>query len=86
MVLNISISPEAEARLRVKAAAAGLDVSEYAARQLELLAAGPRSLIEISGPVGGAFEKSGMSEEELGDFLEEEKHQMRAERRGHGAA
>jgi hypothetical protein len=82
MVLKISISPEAEARLREKAVAAGVDVASYAARQLELLVTGPRSLQEISGAVGESFAKSGMTEEELAEFLEEEKHQMRAERRG----
>jgi len=81
MVLKISISPEAEARLREKAAAAGVDVADYAATQLELMAASPRSLREVSGPVGEGFEQSGMSEDELASFLEKEKHEMRVERR-----
>ena len=82
MVLNLSISPEAEAKLRAKAAAAGVDLATYAARQLELLAAPSRSLQQISGPIGEAFSQSGMSESDLSDFLEAEKHAMRAERRG----
>jgi hypothetical protein len=81
MVLNLSISPEAEARLKVKAAAAGVDVETYAARHLELMAAPFKSLKEISGPIGEEFARSGMSEDELSDFLEAEKHAMRAERR-----
>ena len=81
MVLNISISPEAEATLRAKAAAAGVDVATYAARHLELMAASPRSLKEISGPIGEAFAQSGMTEDELAEFLEQEKHSMRAQRR-----
>ena len=81
MVLSVSISAEAEVKLKAKAAAAGVDVATYAARQLELLAAPPRSLREISGPIGQAFSQSGMSEDELSDFLEAEKHAMRAERR-----
>jgi hypothetical protein len=81
MVLNLSISPEAEVRLKLKAAAAGVDVETYATRHLEMLAAPPRSLKEISGPIGEAFARSGMSEDELSDFLEAEKHAMRAERR-----
>ena len=36
----------------------------------------------ISGPVAEAFADSGMSEEELSEWLEAEKHAMRAERRG----
>jgi hypothetical protein len=81
MVLSVTISSEAEAKLRARAAAAGVDVATYAARHLELLAAPPRSLREISGSIGEAFLRSGMSEEELVDFLEAEKHDMRAQRR-----
>jgi hypothetical protein len=81
MVLNLSISPETEARLKLKAAAAGVDVETYATRHLELLGAPPKSLNQISGPIGEAFARSGMSEDELSDFLEAEKHAMRAERR-----
>jgi len=55
-------------------------VATYAARQLELMVATPRSVREISGPIGEAFSQSGMSEEELSDFLEAEKHALRAER------
>jgi hypothetical protein len=82
MVLNLSISRDAEARLAAKAAAAGVDVSTYAARHLELLVAGPRSVKEISGSIGDAFSRSGMTEDELSDFLEAEKHALRAEKRG----
>jgi hypothetical protein len=81
MVLSLSISAEAEAKLKAKAAAAGVDVETYAARQLELMASPPRSLKEISGPIAEEFARSGMTEDELGDFLEAEKHAMRAERR-----
>jgi hypothetical protein len=80
MVLSVTISSETEAKLRAKAAAAGVDVATYAARQLELLAKRPKSLHEISGPIGEAFSQSGMSEDELTEFLETEKHAMRDER------
>jgi hypothetical protein len=81
MVLSLSISAETEARLKAKAAAAGVDVETYAARHLERMAAPPKSLKDISGPIADAFAQSGMSEDELSDFLEAEKHAMRAERR-----
>jgi hypothetical protein len=81
MVLNLSISADTEAKLRAKAAAAGTDLATYAARYLELIAAEPRSIVAISGSVGEQFAKSEMTEEALTEFLEEEKHQMRAERR-----
>ena len=81
MVLSLSISSGAEARLKAKAAAAGVDVETYAARQLELMASPPKSLKDISGPIAENFALSGISEDELADFLEKEKHAMRAERR-----
>jgi hypothetical protein len=82
MVLNLSISAQAEARLKAKAAKAGVDVETYATQHLELMAAMPKSLRQISGPIAEAFSHSGMSEDELSDFLEVEKHAQRAERRG----
>jgi hypothetical protein len=81
MVLSLSISPEAEAALRAKAAAAGVDVETYAVRHIELMAGPRKSLQKISGPIAEEFAQSGMSEDELSDFLEAEKHAMRAERR-----
>ena len=81
MVLNLSISADAEAKLRAKAAAAGTDVATYAARYLELMATETLSLIALSGAVGEHFAQSGMSEQSLIELLEQEKHQMRDERR-----
>lgn len=81
MVLTLSISAEAEAKLKAKAAAAGVDLETYAVRHLELMASPPKSLKEISGPIAEEFARSGMTEDELSDFLEAEKHAMRTERR-----
>jgi hypothetical protein len=81
MVISLSISPEAEANLKAKAQAAGVDIATYAARQLELMATTPPSLRALSGTVGEAFAQSGMTEQELTDLLESEKHAMRSERR-----
>jgi hypothetical protein len=81
MTITIPISAEAEARLRERAEIAGVNVETYAARLIESLATPPMSMVELSGPVAKAFEESGMTEDELAEFLEEEKHAMRAERR-----
>jgi hypothetical protein len=81
MVLSLSISPEAEAKLKAKAAAAGVDIETYATRHLELIASPPKSLKDISGPIAEEFARNGMTEDELSDFLEVEKHAIRAERR-----
>jgi len=81
MVLRVPISVETEVSLKARAAAAGVDVETYAARQLELLAKPRHSLKDLSGPIAEEFARSGMSDAELSDFLEAEKHAMRAERR-----
>ena len=78
MVLSLSISPEAEANLKVKAAAAGVDVATYAARMLEFAATRP-SLDEVLAPLRDEFERSGMSEDELTELLENAKHEARAD-------
>ena len=81
MTLSLSISPDVEAKLKAKATAAGVDVATYAARELERSVSLARDLREISGPAYKEFLASGMSDDELGDLLEDAKHAMRAERR-----
>ncbi len=81
MVLSLSISPQAEAELKARAAAAGLDIATYAARELERLTTPARSVRELSGPAYDEFLASGMTDDQLGDLLEEVKHEMRAEKR-----
>ena len=78
MVLSLSISAGAEAKLKAKAAAAGVDVETFASRTLERFANRP-SLDEMLKPLREEFDRSGMSEKELTDFLEEVKHEARAE-------
>jgi hypothetical protein len=51
MVLSIPISAEAEAKLKEKAALAGVDVETYAASLVERMVKAPLSLKEISGPI-----------------------------------
>lgn len=86
MDVTISISPEAGAKLKSKAELAGVDLASYVQAIIEHNAKQPLSLAEISGPVAKDFERSGMSEDELGDLLEKAKHAMRAERRARQAS
>ncbi len=81
MNLEISLSPEAETRLRERAAAAGKQPAELARAIVERDVRRP-TLEEISGPIYQEFLKSGMTDEELGDMLEAAKHAMRAEKQG----
>ena len=80
MVLQIPISPEAEARLKEKAAAAGLNLEMFVARELERFLR-RQSLDEILAPLRAEFEGSGMTEEELVQALEDAKHEMRRQQR-----
>ena len=80
MVLTIPISPEAEAKLIARAAAAGVDVVTFAAKTLERAASKP-TLEEVLAPLRYEFEQSGMTEDELTAVLEQAKHEARAERR-----
>jgi hypothetical protein len=80
MTLSVDISGDAERALRTQAAAVGLTPESFAKRIIERSVA-MDELREISGPIADAFTASGMTEDELGDLLEREKHAMRAERR-----
>ena len=81
MVLTLPISQETEARLKLKATAAGVDVPTYAAAIVEQAARAPLSIKEISGEIADEFKKTGMTDDEFGDLLEEVKHEMRVEER-----
>ena len=82
MTLTVPLSPETEAKLVAKTKAMGVDLGTYAARLLERSVSARAMLEEISGEAGEAFKKSGMTEEELGELLEREKHAAREKRRG----
>ncbi|MGB7156443.1 MAG: hypothetical protein WBD40_00170 [Tepidisphaeraceae bacterium] len=85
MTLNLSISEQAEAGLKARAAAAGMAPEAYAARLLERHIA-KMTIDELLAPVRAEFEASGMTEDELVELLEAAKHEMRAEQRGRKAS
>lgn len=64
MTLSIPLSPETEAKLRERAAAARKDPTTYAAEVLERAIARP-SLDELLAPLRREFADSGTSDEEL---------------------
>ena len=81
MTLAVPISPKAQHRLAEKAKAAGIDLPTFLSRLLEAEAQRP-TLVELSGHVFENFKRMNMTDEELGDRLEEEKHAARTIRRG----
>ena len=85
-IVTLDLPKPVEDRIAEKAREAGLDVTSYISHVVEAHAAKP-TLKELSGPVYEQFLASGMTDEELGDWLEKAKHEMRAQRRaglGHG--
>ena len=80
MTLTIEMPESVEERMAQKARDAGLDVAKYVAQVVQAHALKP-TLKELSGSVYQQFVASGMTDEELGEFLEKAKHEMRAERR-----
>lgn len=75
-VLNIPVSAEVAGRLMDRAREEGVDVITLAARSLTRESVRPL-LRDVLKPVREAFAASGMSEDELAEFLEGEKHEMR---------
>jgi len=85
MTLSIPLSPEAEKALRKRAVAAGKDPAAVAAELLSrvLTRSGGMTLErleEISGDSQRAFATSGMTDEQLGEELENLKHADRSRR------
>ena len=77
-----SRSPDAEARLRERAAEVGEDPARYAAAIIERSVGRPKALAEISGPLRDEFLASGMTDDKLGGLLDDVKHKMWTERPG----
>jgi hypothetical protein len=69
MVLQIQLPPEAEARLRERAATSGQDIASYAAQLLQEAVVTP-SMDELLAPFRKQVEASDMSAEELDDLFE----------------
>lgn len=75
-VLTIPVPPQLLSQLEKRASAEGVDVVTLAGRALRREANLPR-LDEVLKPVRDAFIASGMTDDELAELLEVEKHAMR---------
>lgn len=81
MTLTIPLSPEAEAKLRARAAAAGQNVAEYAARLFEQAVTTP-SVDEALAPFRREVADSGLTDGQLDEFFEEMRDEAWRERQG----
>ena len=86
LLLTLRVSEQARQRLAERAAASGTDVAGYVSAIIEQNAQRPASLEDISGPVYQRFLESGLTDDQLRDALEQEKHAARAQRRGRRAS
>lgn len=84
--LTLRLSEQARAKLAERAAASGTDVAGYVSVIVEQNAHKPLSLEEISGPVYQRFLESGLTDDQLAERLEQEKHEARAQRRARQAS
>ena len=75
MTVSISLSPEAEARLRERAAASGQPLDVYASRVLEAAVTAP-TIEELLAPARRQIDESGMSDTQLDAFLEEQRDEV----------
>ena len=69
MSISIPLSPEAEARLRERAEAAGEDITSFAARVFHDALTAP-SVDELLVPFRKQVEDSGMTDDQLDNFYE----------------
>ena len=84
-MLNLTLPTDVERKLAERAAAAGQSPEALASRIIaEAVTAPP--LDETLAAVRRRFAESGMTEEQLSDLLEDEKHAMRQERRNRRAS
>lgn len=72
--------------LSQRASLSGADLATYVSAIVERSTEKPLSLEEISGPIYQRFLESGMTDDELSDLLEAEKHAARANRRARQAS
>jgi len=64
MVLSVSLSPKAQAKLKKRAAAAGMNLTEFASGLLEQAVARP-SLQELLAPSQADFAKTGKTRKQV---------------------
>jgi hypothetical protein len=83
MSLQIDIPDALAQQLQERAVATGIVPEQVAINAIERQLKAEQNYERLMAPVHQAFRESGMTEEELSDLLEEEKHAMRRERREH---
>lgn len=83
MTLSIPLSPQAEEKLRQRAAAAGVDPNVYVLQLLEDVFTKP-DINEILAPFREQVAKSGMTDEQLETFYDDLRNEAWQDRQDNG--
>jgi hypothetical protein len=75
MTLEITLAPEEEAKLRDKAAAEHIDVLTFA-REAVLYRINRPTFTELLAPIDAAVKRSGMTEEEIEENIEQGRNEV----------
>jgi hypothetical protein len=75
--ITVRIPDPTERTLRRQAEAAGKPVEQFVSEVLEAQASPAKTLLAISGSIQEQFAKSGMTEDELAQRLQQEDHSAR---------
>ena len=81
MTLTISLPPDAEAKLKRRAQAAGQDVTLYLEGLIAKELAAPISIAEAAEPFARAVDAAGVSEEEFQSVLVQARNAVRSTRK-----
>lgn len=81
MALEVSLSPEIEAKVRERAAASGKDVAAYVVEAVEEKLNSPASFAELLAPIHAATRKAGLSEHELDTLIEQGRDEVFSSKR-----
>ena len=82
MTVVLELKPEIEAALQKKARDNGFEVNVYLEKLIEKDIDRTKTIDEILAPVCQEFEESGMTEDELDEFIEEIRGEVYQEKSG----
>lgn len=85
-MVEIRLPDDLAKALRERANAVHSDVNVLAERLLRRALAGPADVAQVCPDVAQRFRASGMSDDDLAHELERIKHEVRKDRKRHGAA
>ena len=81
MTVSLPLSPDTEARLRQRAAAAGQELTEYLQDLIEKEVKAPLSITHAAEPFARAVEAAGVTDDEFTSLINQARDEVRAQRK-----